>query len=56
VDKYIVTKDAINYDEGIAMTEILKMANASPVKNKVTILDCCYSGSMGTPNIEEGGV
>ncbi len=55
-DGYIVTKDATKYDEGIAMTEILKMANASPVKNKVIILDCCYSGNMGTPNIEEGGV
>lgn len=55
-DGYIVTKDATKYDEGIAMTEILKMANASPVKNKVIILDCCYSGNMGTPNVEEGGV
>jgi hypothetical protein len=55
-DGYIVTKDAKRYDEGIAMTEILKMANISPVKNKVIILDCCYSGTMGTPNIEAGGV
>ncbi len=55
-DGYIVTKDAAKYDEGIPMTEILKMANASPVKNKVIILDCCYSGNMGTPNIEEGGL
>ena len=38
------------------MTEILKLANHSPVKNKVIILDCCYSGNMGTPNIQEGGV
>lgn len=56
VDGYIVTKDAARYDEGIAMTEILKIANSSPVKNKVVILDCCYSGNMGTPNIAEGGV
>lgn len=55
-DGYIVTKDVKRYDEGIAMTEILKMANGSPVKNKVIILDCCYSGNMGTPNIAEGGV
>ena len=55
-DGYIVTKDSTKYDEGIAMTEILKIANASPVKNKVIILDCCYSGNMGTPNIGEGGV
>lgn len=55
-DGYVVTKDATNYDEGIAMTDILKLANSSPVKNKVIILDCCYSGNMGTPNIEAGGV
>lgn len=55
-DGYIVTKDAAKYDEGISMTEILKVANASPVKNKVIILDCCYSGNMGTPNVAESGV
>lgn len=55
-DGYIVTKDAARYDEGIGMTELLKLANASPVKNKVIILDCCFSGNMGTPNIAEGGV
>ena len=47
---WIVTKDAQQYDEGIAMTEILGLANTSPVKNKIIILDCCYSGNMGTPN------
>lgn len=56
VDGFIVTTDATKYDEGIAMAEILMVANASPVKNRVIILDCCYSGNMGTPNIEEGGV
>ena len=47
---WIVTKDAQPYDEGISMTEILRLANKSPVKNKIVILDCCYSGNMGTPN------
>ena len=46
----IVTKDAQQHDEGISMTEILGLANNSPVKNKIIILDCCYSGNMGTPN------
>jgi hypothetical protein len=55
-DGYIVTNDAVKYDEGIGMTELLKCVNNSPVKNKIIILDCCYSGNMGTPNIEEGGV
>lgn len=56
VDGYIVTKDAARYDEGIAMTEILRIANSSPVRNKIVILDCCYSGNMGTPNIADKGV
>ena len=55
-DGYIVTEDCENYNEGIAMTEILTLANSSPVKNKVIILDCCYSGNMGTPKIQEGSV
>lgn len=54
-DGYIVTQDFKKYDEGIAMTEILKLANVSPVKNRVVILDCCYSGNMGTPNVGQRG-
>ena len=46
----IVAKDAQNYDEGMSMNDILGLANNSPVKNKIIILDCCYSGNMGTPN------
>lgn len=52
----IVTKDAQEGDEGILMTEILGLANNSPVKNRVIILDCCYSGKMGTPNTAGSGV
>ena len=55
-DGCIVTKDCENHDEGISMTEILRLANQSPVKNKIIILDCCYSGNMGTPSVAEGGV
>ena len=55
-DGCIVTKDAKKYDEGILMTEILGFANNSPVKNKVIVLDCCYSGNMGTPNTTGSGV
>jgi uncharacterized caspase-like protein len=46
---YIVTPDARQHDEGISMDEILKIANASEVKNKIIILDCCHSGAMGSP-------
>ena len=55
-DGYIVATDFRRYDEGIPMTEILSLANGSPVKNKIVILDCCYSGNMGTPKIQQDGV
>ena len=55
-DGCIVTKDAKKHDEGILMTEILGLANNSPVKNKIIVLDCCYSGNMATPNTTGSGV
>ena len=55
-DGCIVTTDFENYDEGIQMTEILKLANSSGIKNKVIILDCCHSGHIGTPNTASGGL
>ncbi len=51
---YIVTPDFKKYDEGVAMDEILNLANKSKAKNKIIILDCCYSGNMGSPSIAEG--
>ena len=55
-DGCIVTKDAESFDEGIQMTEILKLANNSRARNRVIILDCCHSGNMGTPDISDSGV
>ena len=55
-DGCIVTTDAERHDEGILMTEILGFANNSPVKNRVIIFDCCYSGNMGSPNTTGDGV
>lgn len=48
---YIVTSDFKKYDEGISMDDILKIANSSKVKDRVILLDCCFSGSFGTPSI-----
>lgn len=48
-DGCIVTKDAETYDEGMSMTEILGLANNSSATNRLVMLDCCYSGNMGTP-------
>lgn len=45
---YLVTPDAAKMDVGVAMSDILVLANNSPAKNKIIILDCCHSGAMGT--------
>jgi len=51
---YLVTPDHQEYDEGVSMDEILVWANNSKAKDKIIILDCCYSGAFGTPQISEG--
>jgi len=44
---YLVTQDAQKYDEGLSMSDVLTMANNSPAKERIIILDCCHSGAMG---------
>lgn len=51
---YLVTPDHKAYDEGISMDEILVLANQSKAKDKIIILDCCHSGSFGSPTIGRG--
>lgn len=48
----IVTADYEAYDEGISMHEILTTANKSKAKNKIVILDCCFSGAFGASTID----
>ena len=49
LDGYLVTQDAKSYDEGVAMSEVLRLANASRASEVVVLLDCCYSGTFGNP-------
>jgi len=44
---YLVTQDAKTYDEGMAMHEILALANDSKADEAVIILDCCHAGNIG---------
>lgn len=44
---YLVTSDYSPYDYGMLLTEVLAIANKSKTKNKIIILDSCYSGAMG---------
>ncbi len=49
LDGYLVTQDAKTYDEGVAMGDVLKLANDSPATEVVILLDCCFSGNLGNP-------
>jgi hypothetical protein len=51
LDGYLVTQDAANCDEGVAMTEVLQMANQSKAQEVVIFLDCCFSGKLGNPPV-----
>src|SRR5207302_10633723 len=47
LDGYLVTQDAVAYDEGVSMSDVLKLANESKVDEVVILLDCCHSGNLG---------
>lgn len=47
---YLVTPDYQPNDEGVPMDKILSIANSSKAKDKIIILDCCYSGAFGSPS------
>ena len=44
---YLVTTDFDSSCYGVKMTDVLELANDSRCRNKVIILDCCFSGQMG---------
>ena len=44
---YIVTPDYDKYNPGVPMERILQIANESNCKNKIILLDCCFSGELG---------
>jgi uncharacterized caspase-like protein len=47
LDGYLVTQDAKKYSEGVAMSNVLKLANDSKAREVVILLDCCFSGQLG---------
>ena len=44
VGGYLVTPDFTKYDYGVSLQDILTIANNSRCKDKIIILDSCYSG------------
>ncbi len=46
-DGHLVTPDYNGIDLGVSMNDILGYANQSRCRNKIIILDCCFSGKFG---------
>ena len=45
---YLVTSEATNGDDGLALAEIMTIANESKAKNKMIILDSCHAGIVAS--------
>lgn len=48
---YLISSDCEDGDDGFPLDELLTIANSSPAKSKIIILDSCHSGIAGTPTI-----
>jgi hypothetical protein len=44
---YLITSECTDGDDGFSLTDLLIIANQSPAKNKIIILDCCHAGFAG---------
>ncbi len=47
-DGYLATSECKDGDDGVSMYEIVTLANQSPAREKIIILDCCHSGVAGS--------
>jgi hypothetical protein len=50
---YLITSECSEGDEGLSLNELLKLANDSPARNRIIILDACHSGIAGTIDPDE---
>ena len=46
---YLLASDSRRGDDGLSLSDVLTLANGSPARNKVVVLDSCHSGIAGTP-------
>lgn len=44
---FLCSSECDTGDEGLALSEVMSMANRSPARNKIIILDSCHSGIAG---------
>lgn len=50
---YLCGTDCKTGDDGLPLSDIMKFAIASKARNKIIILDSCYSGSLGDSHLNE---
>lgn len=43
---YLCTSDVMSGDDGFAMSDLMDLVAKSPARNKIIILDCCFSGAL----------
>ncbi len=53
VGGYLVTPDFLEDNYGVSLQEVLNIANDSKCKDKIIILDSCFSGFMGSISAKE---
>src|SRR5205085_857035 len=45
---YLCASDCRTGDDGLPLIDVLTLANASQARNKIIVLDSCYSGIAGS--------
>lgn len=48
---FLCASDCQSGHDGLALTEVMSMANQSPAKNKIIILDSCHGGVAGSSSL-----
>ncbi len=46
-DVHLVTQDASGVEPGLLMSTVMGMVHASPIREVIVVLDCCFSGAAG---------
>jgi hypothetical protein len=50
---FLCTSESESGDDGVALSDVMSLANKSSAKNKIIILDSCHSGAVGTNAITQ---
>lgn len=52
---YLVTQEGTPDDPGLAMNDVVQLANISKARSVLIVLDCCHSGAVGNfANVQSG--